>query len=148
MRYLVVYKVFGKDHDGYCSDVEDDNEDERDLGISFEIIKQKKNLKDLHYTNDSCTSDGSGYCNGYQQRYTAVDIIEISEEYEQILCGNDATIRNQSSRSMNRAYISSNIISSDKNINVYKLIANVDKDATIFSDNRFSCITPPMSPMS
>lgn len=78
-RYVCVFWMEGKDHDGYCS-----GEDARDHEPLDEYVIRtlyKDNLinspSDLEWVDDGCTSGGSGYCYGFGQSYTLRRILEV-----------------------------------------------------------------------
>jgi hypothetical protein len=80
--YKVLYHVTGADHEsGYCSGADADDVDPIDrMTILFrESSSCIDSVEDLHFHEDGCTSsklgDGSGYCNGMTQKYTAVCIL-------------------------------------------------------------------------
>ena len=83
--FCIMYNVYGVDHDGYCTDAEANEEDyekwvETEYVVSYRNLDRLKDTSEFNRVDDGCTSNGSGYCDGFQQEYTVNNISRIKDE--------------------------------------------------------------------
>ncbi len=82
-KYLVKFDVTGNDHHGWCSGADADSSDDDEYRhTEYSVIVSDKlhetnynfvkNYRIFTYYNRGCTSEGSGYCNGFGQKHTAI----------------------------------------------------------------------------
>lgn len=79
-QYIVEFRVVGTDHCGYCSGAEADEEEDFKIQVKTKTIErytQVKTLRDFNFTHEGCSSGGSGYCRGYEQRWRALRILSV-----------------------------------------------------------------------
>lgn len=76
MEYLILYKVIGIDHDGYCSGADADECQPIIPYLELHLVRSdnQPDLTKYSYCNKGCTSGGSGYCNGFGQNHTAMKV--------------------------------------------------------------------------
>jgi len=81
-KYTVRYMMTGKDHDGYCSGMEDDDMENLDeIVVVTRRLGPIERLSQLNFHEDGCTSmSGSGYCRGAYRFYHALRVLKITRE--------------------------------------------------------------------
>jgi len=91
VQYTVVYLMTGRDHDGYCSDVEANGSDhlvDQCVKIVRRCTEPVDHIRELDFMEPGCTSGGSGCCHGFWQCYVALKILGVS------ITSKDATTNN------------------------------------------------------